>query len=285
MGRSCRVIRQQALNANGHVFEPPRGIEARADDESQIGTDGSAQGSAGLPVQGLDARDRPAGADPAQSLGHENSVVPVQSHHIGNGAKRNEVQKSCRDPGCAGQALRLEPSAKCRHQVERYADTRKIRTLEFAAHQIRIDHDVRIRQRSAGQMMIRDQYLDAMTVGYRYAVNTGNTVVDGQQQVGRTACRNLDDLRRQSVAEPEAIRNQVIDLSESEFAQAADDQCRAGRAISIEIADDDHLAVAVFQQQIDASFDPRQCPHRQQVPERVVEILYRAYPPRHVDLA
>ena len=45
----------------------------------------------------------------------------------------------------------------------------------------------------------------------RHAVDAGDAVVHGDQQVGLALCGEVDQLRRQAVAELEAVGHQVVD--------------------------------------------------------------------------
>ena len=72
--------------------------------------------------------------------------------------------------------------------------------------------------------------------------------------VGARVRRQRDDLRRQAVAELEAIRHQKIHRGEAPGAQRAHHQRGAGRAVGIEVADHQHPAArAMREQQLDGA--------------------------------
>ena len=61
-------------------------------------------------------------------------------------------------------------------------------------------------------MVVGDQRGDAQLVGAGNAFQAGDAVVDGDDQVGRLLGGNVDDFRREAVAEFEAVGQQKIDM-------------------------------------------------------------------------
>jgi hypothetical protein len=103
------------------------------------------------------------------------------------------------------------------HDVEHDADTGDALGREIAARLIGIDDAIRLGQRFARQMVVGDQRRDAEFPGAVDAFNTGNAVVDRDDQVGRLLRGDIDDFRRQPVTELEAVGQQEIDISAEHF--------------------------------------------------------------------
>jgi hypothetical protein len=86
-------------------------------------------------------------------------------------------------------------------------------------------------------MMVGDQHLDAKPVGSGYAIDARDAVVDGDQQLRCARSRECDEFRRQSIAELEAVRNQVLDRC-AERAQPANADGARSRAVGIVVGND-----------------------------------------------
>ena len=94
-------------------------------------------------------------------------------------------------------------------------------------------------------MMVGHQHANAEVVGLANARNAGHTVVDGNEQRRLSLRRDADDFLRQSIAVFEPVGNQVIDVGETESAQTANEQGRAGRTVHVVIANDNDALVAI----------------------------------------
>ena len=99
---------------------------------------------------------------------------------------------------------------------------------------------------------------------------------------GARSGREPDDLRREPVAELEPVRHQEIDRRESPGAQAAHDERRAGRAVGVEIADDEDAPLAMLEDERDRRFDAVERAHRHQPVERERELLAVAHAARRI---
>ena len=86
-------------------------------------------------------------------------------------------------------------------------------------------------------MMIRHNNLDTGCSGCSHAFNTGNTIIDRDNQVRPVLFRNGNDLGRQAVTKSETVWYQIIHLRSAHCPQTTDCQRGAGGAVSIEIAD------------------------------------------------
>ena len=92
-------------------------------------------------------------------------------------------------------------------------------------------------KRRRRQVMVGDQRRDAQFAGAGDALQAGDAVIDGDDQVGRLFGGQFDDFRRQAVAELEAVGNQEIDVG-AERLQGAHADCGGGGAVAVVIADD-----------------------------------------------
>jgi hypothetical protein len=138
---------------------------------------------------------------------------------------------------------------------------------EGAVSEIGVDDDIRRRQHRTGQMMIGDQHVHAGRARSADTRLAADAVVHGDDQARRATQRQCDDLGRESIAELEPIRHQEIYRRKTPAAQGPHQQCRAGRTIGIEVADDQDQtpAIAVLQQQCGCGLDRAQCTDGQQL--------------------
>ena len=91
-----------------------------------------------------------------------------------------------------------------------------------------------------------------------------------------------DDLGREAVAELEAIGHQEIHRRESPGAQAAHDERGAGRAIRIEVPDDEDASLAMLEDQFDGRIDAVERAYRHESVERERELAAVAHTARRV---
>ena len=107
--RAAGVVGDQAFDAERHVGQPAGGVEARPEHEAQV-VGGRARGiAAGRLEQRGDARLHAARAYALQSLLHQDAVVVVEPHDVGDGAERDEVEQLARFG-----SLRAEASVEAR---------------------------------------------------------------------------------------------------------------------------------------------------------------------------
>ena len=222
-----------------------------------------------------------------QSLRDEDAIVEIQRHDIGHGAECHEIEQVGRIGLRSGgkQAVVPQPAGQRGHHVESDADAGQRLRCEPLAGKVRI-HDRRgIRQRRPGQVVIRDQHLDAEAPGLRDSFERRDPVVDGDDQLRSQLCGNPHDLRREPVAELEPVRHEELRIRETEAPQLADDDRGAGRAVRIEVTDhEDRSAIAAaLQQQVDRGLDPAQRADRQQALEAEVEIRGVTHASRAID--
>ncbi len=86
------VAGQQAADADAHVIEPARRVEARADGEAQVGGDHAGGVALCDREQRRDAGRALAGAHAADALRHQHAVVGIQRHQVRHRAQRHQVQ-------------------------------------------------------------------------------------------------------------------------------------------------------------------------------------------------
>ena len=92
------------------------------------------------------------------------------------------------------------------------------------------------------QMMIRDQHVDAARAGCGDPVDAGDAVIDGDDHCRFAFGGERDDLRREPVAELEAVGHEEIDACAHRPQAPHADGARSG-AIGIVIGDDDQPLV------------------------------------------
>ncbi|MNM77059.1 hypothetical protein D3C81_889010 [compost metagenome] len=109
-------------------------------------------------------------------------------------------------------------------------------------------------------MVVGDQHAQPGGLGRGDAVDTGDAVVHGHQQVRTLLQRHGDDFRGQAVAVFEAVRHQVIDPGRAEHAQRQHADAAGGGAVGIEVADDEDALAALqgLDQQLDGGVDALQ---------------------------
>ncbi len=111
------------------------------------------------------------GANAAQPLRDEDAIVDVQRHHVGHGAERHQVEqvRGIHVGIRRHDACLAHPPGQCRHHVERDTDPGQRLRGEALARQVGIDDGRGLRQRVAGQVMVRDQDLDAGAIRLGHA--------------------------------------------------------------------------------------------------------------------
>ncbi len=117
-----------------------------------------------------------------QSLLHEDAIVMVQGHDVGDSAQCNQVQVSRRHLCGSRASVGLQGAAERCHQVERNADSGQVRTGEITVLEIRVDYRVRPRQFGARKVMVRDQHLHSESTRFVDALDAGDAVVDRDQE-------------------------------------------------------------------------------------------------------
>src|SRR5450830_313836 len=124
-------------------------------------------------------------------------------------------------------------------------------------------------------MVIGDYHVDAACGGSGHAINAGDAIVNGHNDVGVLFTDSqLDNLRCQSIPVLEAVGHDVVDCR-TQTAQAAQADCTGGGAIAVIVGDDDHFfAGSNGIGQIDRrGIDVQQAGRRNQRPEFTRQIF------------
>ncbi len=246
LARAVQVVRQQTLDADAHVVEPPGRVQTRADLKAEIGGNDRLDALAGHFKQCAHAGDAASAANAPESLMNQYPVIGVQRHQIRHRSHRHQV-KQIRYRCLIRRAFsrRHEFTSKRCHRIKRYADAGECLAAEHVVLQIRIHDGGRRRKLVARQVMIGHQRIDVGCACRRHTRNARDAVVDGDDQLRSPCDRKLYDFRRQPVPKLEPIGNHVIDIGIPEPAQLANDQRRAGGTIGIKVADDQNAAAAL----------------------------------------
>ena len=143
--RFARVVGQQAPDADRHVREPARGIEARAGDEAQVEGRGLSGVAARHFEEGAHAGLGAAGAQARQALVDKNAVRLIETHDVGHRAKRHQVEK-LREIGLVarGESPRFAQMCAQRDQhIEHHAHAGDVLARECTVGLVRVDDDCR----------------------------------------------------------------------------------------------------------------------------------------------
>jgi hypothetical protein len=238
--RPGRVLRQQALDPQGHLLQAPCRVEPGAGEESQVRGRGPRRLSAGHLEQGADARATAPGADALESLLHQDAVVAVQGDHIGHRPQGHQI-KQVRQIGL--RPLSGEPpdlpqgGPQGGEDVEDHPDPRQVLAREGAAGLIGVDDGGGVREPVPGQMVIGHQHRDAEAVGVLHPGEAGDPVVHRDDEPRPQGGGRVHHRGAQSVAVGEAARDQVGDGGRPEGAQAEHRQRAAGGPIGVVVAD------------------------------------------------
>lgn len=155
------VVCQQAGNADAHVVEPAGGVETGPDHETQIGGTHLPVVPTGHVQQRQDARTGQPLANAPQPLLHEDPVVVIQWHHIGDGAQGHQVQQAAEIRLRGRQPPGLpQVTAQRGQDIEHHAHACGVFTQERAARLVWIDDGIRFGQRLAGQVVVGHQHPD-----------------------------------------------------------------------------------------------------------------------------
>jgi hypothetical protein len=237
------VVGDQAFDPERHVFQAAGGVQARAQREAEVEGRGAARFAASHAEQRGDAGMHAAGAHALQALRHQDAVVGVELDHVGHRAQRDQVEQrvQLRLVGGVEHAAAAQFGAQGQQHVEHDAHAGQVLAREAAGGLVRIHDHARARQRVAGQVVVGDHDLDAAFARRLDAVDAGDAVVHGDDDVGRFFARGQgDDFRRQAVAVFEAVRHDVVD-ARAHRAQAAQRGGAGGGAVAVVVGDDGHL--------------------------------------------
>ncbi len=274
-------LRQQTSNADRHVIESSGRIQTRTDGEAEIGGGERAHRAFADFEQRANARHRAPRTNAPDALRHQHAVVHIERHEIRDRAERHQIEK-IRDRRHHHHATRIDLATHGGHHVEGDAHARERARAEAAAGNVGIHDHVRVGQRRSGQMVIRDQHLDAARTRRGDSGNARDAVVDGDDERRPPFRGEPDDLWREPVAELETVGHQEIHGRESPGAQTAHDERRAGRAVRVEVPDDEDASLAMLEDEGDGRIDAVERAYRHESVEREREVLAVANTTRRV---
>ena len=285
--RSIRIVGQQALDSDRHVVEPASRVETRPDLVGQVRCNDIANRSSGAFDERPDTRQTTPCTNPAQPLVHQNAIVAIERHEIGNRSERNEIEQVCNGGRSLAESARVDFPGQRSKQIER--DTHASEGL--AGKGIALDigiHDCRRGWQLRGrQVVVGDQRIDAQRVRRGHARMARDTVVDRQNHGGALLRRKPDDLGCKPVAVLEPIGDDETQIGESKSCKLSHDERSAGRAVGIEVADHDDAAAveAPSTQQLDGIMQSAKVPNRNHLVERERQVLRVADTTGRVDTA
>ncbi|SQI44938.1 Uncharacterised protein [Serratia plymuthica] len=186
-----------------------------------------------------DARPTLAGANAIQALIHQNAVIGVKRHYVGNRAESDQIQQFCqvrhRQRALFKPTAFTQPGTQRQHQIESHTDAGQGFGGELTAAQVRVDDRFRRRQGFPRQVVVGDQYLHTLGVRHVNARMGRDAVIHGQDQLCAAHRRLLDHFRTQAVAVLEAVRHQVVNRTAAHAAQRQHCQRGTGGAIGVEV--------------------------------------------------
>ena len=111
--------------------------------------------------------------------------------------------------------------------------------------------------------MIGDQHINAAAVGLGHSINTGDAVVNGDDDVGIALRGEGNDFRGQSITVLETIGDDKFDFA-SHGGKCAHSHCTGGRAIGVVVRDNQHafFGANCIRQQDGCCFDMSQLRRR-----------------------
>ena len=219
LGGSLRFLGQQALDAEGHVFQPAGGVQARRHTKTKVAGGEPSGCAAGHAQQRVDADAGAAVIDARQTLRHQNPVVVIQRHEVRHGAKGHEIKQHPEirfREAAAGKPARFpQVRTQGQHEVKRHADAGEMFAGKGIARLVGIDDGIGFGKCRPRQMMVGNQHLDAATARLPHAVDAGDAVIDGNNQVRVLLCRQRHNLRRQAVAVFKTVGDHIAHIRDA----------------------------------------------------------------------
>ena len=224
-------------DAEGHVrlAHAAGRVEAGHERERQSVSRDGREVAARRRGQGHDARAR-GRAHAGDTVGNQGTVLPLQEHHIRDGAEAGEVREAAPEVGHA------EAEAQLADDLESDADTG-----ELARGTSRIELGIAdghaLRHQVGRLMMIGDHDVDAAGKQAFDLMGGGDAVVHRHDEVGMAGIDHTDECSLgKAVALRKTVGNEGIDIG-TQLAQAEGEQGRGGHTVHVEIAEDrDRLA-------------------------------------------
>ena len=280
------VVGQQAFDAQRHVGQAPRGVDAGPEREAEVEGGGRLGLASGRVEQGPYAGLHLAGAHALEALGHQAAVVVVQAHHVGHGAQRDQGQERLQ-PGLAGlveAAARAQLGAQLHEHVEHHAHAGHGLALEAAARLVGVDDGLGLGQFGGGQVVVGHQHRQAQRACAAHALDAGDAVVHGHEQIGAARGHAFGNRGGEAVAVDHAVGHEVIHLARAQQAQAAQRHGAGGGAVAVVVGHDADARVAGdgVGQQPGGFIRALERGGRQQPRQRRIELVGRAHAARRI---
>ena len=277
VGAAC-VVGQQAFDAQGHVGQAARCIDARAQCKAKVKRRGLGGFAAGGPHQRRHARGQGACAHPAQALGHQSAVVGVELDHIGHGAQSDQRQQ-CVQPRLVTRvkhAALAQLGPQGQQHIKHHAHTGDGFAGEAAAGLVGVDDGFGCGQFAARQMVVGHQHLQAQRLRSLNARHAGDAVVHGDQHIRALLVHALGNGRRQAVAVHHPVGHQITHVLRPQHAQTAHAHGAGGRPIAVVIGHDAQALVLRHGvgQQFGGFLRAQHASRGQQQVQRVVEFVF-----------
>jgi len=273
--RRVGVIGKQAFDAQAHVVQAPGSVQARPEDKTQVGGGDFRVVTLGHLQNCLEPRPRTPGTNALKPLMNEDAVVGIQRHHVRHAAQGHQVQQLGDIWRLAvlvpAQAVQARPQGD--QHIENHPDPRQRLARELAAGLVGVDDGIRGRQLAAWQVVVGDQHAQTGLFRRSNAFNTGNPVIDRNQQLRRAGQRDFDDFRGQAIAVFKPVGHQVIDMGRPQQTQTEHAHGAGRSAVGVKVADDqDALALLKRDhQQVHCSIDALELLIRNQPRQALVQ--------------
>ena len=182
-----RVARQEQVQRDGGIVQPPDGVDARADAEADRLRRQGLGGVDPRPVQQGAQADLARPRQRLQAERRENPILALQRHHVGDRAAGDQVQELL-DVGVL--VFRLDQAHDGLHGLEGDADAGEGRERVGGVAAVRVDHGVGVGQGLARLMVVGDDDRQPQAVGM------------GDGLAGLDAAVGRDDQRRAPAPSP-----------------------------------------------------------------------------------
>ena len=173
----------------GHIIEAPGGIEARPEAKAQITGHQPITVPSGHLQEREDTGPAKAGAHPHEALMHQYPIDPIEGYHVRHGAQGHEVEPGGHI-GLGNTPLgkptpRPQAAPKGGEQEENHPHPRQVLGGEGTTRLVGIDDGIGRRKLAAGQVVIGDDNPEPRRLRGRHPLETGDAVINGNQQVRR----------------------------------------------------------------------------------------------------
>ena len=240
------VVGQQAFNAQSHVGQAARSIQARAHGKSKIKGGGHSSFAACHRKQAGQTCRKCARANPLEALRYQSAVVGIELDHIGHGAQSHQRQQGVEFGLLLGGkcASRTQLGAQGQQHIKHHPYTCHGFAGKSATRLVGVDDDFSRGQLGAGQVVVGHQDLQAQSLGGGHAFHAGNAVVYRHQHLGTGGVNPLGDGRGQAVAIHHAVGYHVAHARGTQQAQAAHGHGAGGGAVTVVVGHDANRRLA-----------------------------------------